>query len=146
MPRSALSSSKLTHAGKPTKGKARKKIKVYLDQQIVEAYEGNERIIRFECVTGDKWGPTERGTYFIGRRYGNHRSEKYNVDMDWCMFFSPDGKAFHQYHGSMNFSLMRATKKYLTDMVGSRGCIRLREADAKVLFEWTPEGTEVNIS
>lgn len=146
MPRSALSSSKQRHTEKPGKGRARKKIKVYLDQQIVEAYEGEERIFRFECVTGDKWGPTERGTYFISLRHEDYRSRKYKVDMDWCMFFSADGKAFHQYHGSMNFNLMRATKKYVSDVVGSRGCVRLREADAKALFLWTPRGTEVNIS
>lgn len=146
MPRSALSSSKVKRAVRSAQGKAPKKIKVYLDQQIVEAYEGGERVFRFECVTGDKWGPTERGTFFIGRRYEDYRSVKYKVDMDWCMFFSADGKAFHQYHGAMNFSLMRTSKKHLTDMVGSRGCVRLREADAKALFHWTPEGTEVNIS
>ncbi len=146
MPRSALSSSRQKRTEKPTKGGGKKKIKVYLDQQIVEAYQGTERIFRFECVTGDKWGPTERGTYFIGRRHEDYRSRKYDVDMDWCMFFSADGKAFHQYHGRVNFALMRSTKKYVSDMIGSRGCVRLREADAKALFVWTPQGTEVNIS
>jgi len=146
MPRSALSPSKQKHSEKPVKGASKRKIKVYLDQQIVEAYEGEERIFRFECVTGDKWGPTERGTYFIGRKHEDYRSQKYKVDMDWCMFFSADGKAFHQYHEAMNFDLMRATKRYVSDMVGSRGCVRLREADAKTLFLWTPQRTEVNIS
>jgi len=149
MPRSALTGSKIeppNGAEKIATEKGKKLIKVYLDQQIVEAYEGTERVLRFECVTGDMFGPTDRGKFFIGAKYPDYRSRKYKVDMDWCMFFSADGKAFHQYHGSANFSLMRNTKRYLTDLVGSRGCVRLREADAKTFFEWAPKGTEVLIS
>jgi lipoprotein-anchoring transpeptidase ErfK/SrfK len=150
MPRSALAGSKIKLGNGAKKGAIeegkKKLIKVYLDQQIVEAYEGTERIMRFECVTGDRFGTTDRGKFFIGRKFEDYRSNKYKVDMDWCMFFSEDGKAFHQYHGSANFSLMRNAKRFLTDLVGSRGCVRLREADAKALFQWTPKGTEVVIS
>lgn len=149
MPRSALSGSKIKStkgSENSAKGKGRKRIKVYLDQQIVEAYEGAERIFRFECVTGDKNGPTEPGRFRIYPKKEKYTSNKYKVPMDYAMFFTPDRRAFHKYHGPMPFSLMRSTKRYVTDLVGSKGCVRLREADAIALFEWTPEHTEVHIS
>jgi lipoprotein-anchoring transpeptidase ErfK/SrfK len=146
MPRSALTGSKIKLDTEPSKGKAKKVIRVNLALQIVEAYEGTERIFRFECVSGDKYGQTDRGTFKIDRQHRKYRSKSYDVQMDYAMFFTPDGKAFHQYHGSAPFALMRSTKMYLTDLVGSRGCVRLREADAKALFEWTPRFTVVHIS
>jgi lipoprotein-anchoring transpeptidase ErfK/SrfK len=58
------------------------------------------------------------------------------------MFFSADGKAIHQYHGLVPLSVVRAAKS-ASDWFGSHGCVRLTEADAKALFEWTPEMTKV---
>lgn len=151
MPRSALTGSKVKRtqsAEKSATGKGKKLIKVYLDQQIVEAYEGAERIFRFECVTGE-WGKTDKGTFRIREKFPIYRSHTYNAQMNYAMFFTPDRKGFHQYHGPMPMALLRHAKRHVTDYVGSKGCVRLREADAKALFEWTPEPpvkTEVIIS
>jgi len=126
-------------------GKARKLIKVNLALQILEAYEGEERIYKFECVTGDALNSTRRGKWRIFRKEQDYRSREYKVDMDYAMFFY-QGQAIHQYHGMMNFSVMRNTRKYVTDMVGSAGCVRLREADARALFFWAPYQTEVHVA
>lgn len=148
MPRSALTGSKIKPAKsleKVAKGKAKKVIKVDLALQILEAYEGTERVFKFECVTGDTWNETSRGKWKIFRKEEDYRSNEYKVDMDYAMFFYR-GQAIHQYHGSANFSLMRNAKKYMTDFVGSAGCVRLREADARTLFFWAPYHTEVHVS
>lgn len=99
-------------------------------------------------MTGE-WGKTDKGTFKIREKFLRYRSGNYNVQMDYAMFFTPDRKGFHQYHGAMPVALLRNAKRHITDFVGSKGCVRLREADAKALYEWTPEPpvkTEVVIS
>lgn len=148
MPASVLTGSKIKNtesAAESTNGKARKIIKVNLGLQILEAYEGAERVFNFKCVTGDMNHATSRGKWKIFRKEEDYISRAYKVDMDYAMFFHK-GQAIHQYHGIINFSLMRFTKKYVTELVGSAGCVRLREADAKALFFWAPYRTEVHVS
>ncbi|HHL4083217.1 L,D-transpeptidase [Burkholderia sp. A2] len=50
-------------------------------------------------MTGDSEHPTDRGAFRIMRKYPTYRSRAYNVQMDYAMFFTGDGKALHQYHG-----------------------------------------------
>jgi len=120
-------------------------IKVNLAQQIVEVYEGTERIFRFECVTGDKDHPTDRGTFKILRKHHPYRSRTYNVQMDYAMFFTHDGKALHQYHGMAPLSIVRTARSSISDWFGSHGCVRLAEADAKALYKWATVGTTVSV-
>lgn len=122
-----------------------KTIKVNLAQQIVEAYEGTERIFRFECVTGDKDHPTDRGTFRILRKHHPYRSRTYNVQMDYAMFFTHDGKALHQYHGVVPLSIVRTARSSVSEWFGSHGCVRLAEADAKALYGWAAVGTTVMV-
>lgn len=148
MPRSALtgSNTKPTQvAASSATSKGKKLIKVYLEEQIVEAYDGTERVFRFACVTGE-WGKTDRGKFKIREKFPIYRSRTYDAQMNYAMFFTADRKGFHQYHGPLPIALLRQTKRHITDYVGSKGCVRLREADAAALFEWTPRKTEVLIS
>lgn len=142
MPRSTLTGVKPESASSARTSSSlqtgAKLIKVHLDQQVVEAYEGSERVFRFECVTGEL-GKTDRGTFRIREKFAIYRSRTYNVQMNYAMFFTPDRKGFHQYHGPMPISVLRHAKRHLTDFVGSKGCVRLTEEDARTLFEWTPE-------
>ena len=141
-----MTTSKSTATKKINSGhgeKAKKTIKVYLANQILEAYDGSERVFRFECVTGDADHPTIPGKFIIDRQYKTYRSHQYKVQMNYAMFFS-HGKAIHQYHGFLPLPLVRASKS-VTDLVGSHGCVRLSEADARALFDWTPRFTEVHV-
>lgn len=122
----------------------KKKIRVNLSTQTVEAFEGDRRVHRFECVSGDQAHPTDTGSFKIMRKYEKYRSHAYNVPMNFAMFFTMDGKALHQYHGS-GFSVVRAFKTAVSDWFGSHGCVRLTEEDARTLFDWTPIGTVVNV-
>ncbi|WP_349252623.1 L,D-transpeptidase [Burkholderia sp. AU32357] len=56
-------------------------------------------MFRFDCVTGDSEHPTDRGAFRIMRKYPTYRSRAYNMQMNYAMFFTGDGKALHQYHG-----------------------------------------------
>lgn len=78
--------------------RGKKVIKVSLELQVLEAYEGVERIFRFECVTGSRDHPTDRGAFRVNWRAKSHVSNIYKVRMDFALFFTADGKAIHQYH------------------------------------------------
>lgn len=131
---------------KTSPSKSRKVIKVDLTAQLVDAYDGNERIHRFECVSGDKDHPTDRGKFKIQRKYEIYRSRAYNVQMNYAMFFTADGKALHQYHGAVPLNIVRTFRGKVSEWFGSHGCVRLSEADARALFEWAPLGTSVEVS
>jgi lipoprotein-anchoring transpeptidase ErfK/SrfK len=122
-----------------------KRIVVDLDTQTLKAYEGADVVFAFDCVTGDKNHPTDAGTFHVFQKDKNHISHAYNVPMHYAMFFTHDGKALHQYHGLVPLAIVRALKESVTDYLGSHGCVRMTEADAKVLFDWTPVGTAVQI-
>ena len=122
-----------------------KVIKVDLMAQLVDAYDGGERIHRFECVSGDKDHPTDCGKFKIQRKYETYRSHAYNVQMNYAMFFTGDGKALHQYHGAVPLTVVRTFRSKVSEWFGSHGCVRLCEEDARALFDWAPIGTTVEV-
>lgn len=129
------------------KKQPKKVIKVNLAMQILEAYEDDTRIFRFECVTGDSDHPTDKGTFTIwdtGRRYV---SNTYHVPMHYALFFTKDRKAIHQYHGQIPLSVIRSARQNVSEWFGSHGCVRLTEPHAKALFNWADKGnTTVSVS
>ena len=117
-------------------------IRVSTATQTVEALENGSRAYFLDCVTGDSAHPTDKGTFRIFDKRHPYHSRKYDVDMNYAMFFTKDGKALHQYHGLVPLSIIR-TLKSGTDYFGSHGCVRLTENDARTLFQWTPHRTIV---
>jgi lipoprotein-anchoring transpeptidase ErfK/SrfK len=99
-------------------------------------------VFRFPGMTGAEDHPTDPGVFKIFRKNEKHHSRAYDADMNDAMFFSNDGEAVHQYHGP--FRLARFMKT-LSDWVGSHGCVRLEESEARSLFQWTPVGTLVHV-
>jgi lipoprotein-anchoring transpeptidase ErfK/SrfK len=130
-----------------SKDKNKQVIKISLAHQIVEAFEGMTRVFRFECVTGDKDHPTDRGVFKIIRKPPDYRyrSRAYNVQMNYPLFFTSDGKALHQYHGYVPLSVVRTARSAVSEWFGSHGCVRLAQADAKALYEWASIGTAVQV-
>jgi len=122
-----------------------KLIKVNLSLQIVEAFENNKPVYKFDCVTGDSDHPTDSGFFKILRKEHPYRSHKYNVQMDYAMFFTHDGKALHQYHGVVPLSLVRTMRNNISEWFGSHGCVRLAEMDANTLYKWANIGTTVEV-
>ena len=63
--------------------------------------------------------------------------------MPYTMFFTADGKAIH---GTQMTALRSYLHTYLTESVGSQGCVGLTDDDAKALFEWAPLGTLIVVT
>lgn len=122
---------------------ARKEIRVFLEERLLEAYEDGKLKYQFECIIGTDDHPTLPGKFQIFRKQKICRSVKYNAQMNYAMFFEADGKAIHQYH--WNFALARVANQVASGAFGSHGCVRLKEEDVAVLFDWAPVGTPVNI-
>ncbi len=122
-----------------------KHIAVDLEEQMVRAYEDDKQVYEFICVSGDDDLPTDKGVFAIYRKEHPYRSKTYNVEMDYAMFFTEDGKALHQYHGPVPLSVVRAMKQDVSEWFGSHGCVRLEEEAARTLYEWAPLKTKVTI-
>lgn len=120
-----------------------KEIHVHIDQQVLQAFDGEEEVFRFDVVTGKDGKETTAGRYKIFRKHEQYTSKTYGSEMPYTMFFTADGKAIHG-------TLFAPLRSYLHSMgvesVGSQGCVGLTDDNAKVLFDWAPEGTPVVVS
>ena len=135
----AATSSLSTYDAAP---RAKKEIHVNIEQQTLIAIENGNEVYTFDVVTGKDGKETVAGRYSIFRKEEKYTSKKYGSEMPYTMFFSSDGKAIHGTHMSALRSYLHA---YLTESVGSQGCVGLTDDDAKALFEWAPLGTPVVI-
>jgi lipoprotein-anchoring transpeptidase ErfK/SrfK len=127
---------------KPGAGQAggAKVIYVMTDEQKLYAWEGNKLIYEFDVVTGRPGKETEVGVYRISRKYKEYTSKTYGSDMPFTMFFSEDGKAIH---GTRMAAVRSFLHAYITEHVGSQGCVGLAEDDAEKMFAWTPANTRI---
>ena len=123
--------------GETSKGK---EIQVFIERQILIALENGEEIYSFDIVTGRDGKETTAGTYKIFRNHEKYTSKTYGSEMPYTMFFTEDGKAIH---GTTMATLRSYLHSYLTESVGSQGCVGLTDDDAKALFAWAPVGTPV---
>ena len=109
-----------------------KAILVYIDQQRLFAFEDYKLIHEFDVVTGRPGKETMTGKFKITRKVKDYTSKKYDAPMPYSMFFSEDGKAIH---GTTMGTLRSYLHAYLTESVGSQGCVGLTDDNAKALFD-----------
>lgn len=121
---------------------APKTIYVVTDEQKLYAWEGNELVYEFHIVSGRPGKETHPGVFAVSRKYEDYTSKTYDAPMPYSMFFTNDGKAIHGTQYATARSYLHA---YVTESVGSHGCVGLTEEDAKTLFEWAPMSTRVVI-
>ena len=115
---------------------------VNTDEQKIYAWEDDELIYEFHVVTGRPGKETIAGRFETLRKYEDYTSHTYGAEMPYSMFFTYDGKAIH----GTNMALVRSfVHAYLTESVGSHGCVGLAEEEAALLFEWAPLGTRVDV-
>jgi lipoprotein-anchoring transpeptidase ErfK/SrfK len=119
---------------------ANKEIHVFIDEQVLIAFEDGEEVYSFDVVTGRDGKETEAGRYQVFRKHEKYTSKAYGSEMPYTMFFTEDGKAIH---GTQMATLRSYLHSYLTESVGSQGCVGLTDDDAQALFEWAPMGTTV---
>lgn len=127
-------------AGWCEQAQKKKEIRVYIEQQSLSALEDGEEVYSFDIVTGRDGKETTAGKYKIFRKHEKYTSKTYGSEMPYTMFFTADGKAIH---GTQMATLRSYLHAYLTESVGSEGCVGLTDDNAKALFEWAPEGTPV---
>jgi lipoprotein-anchoring transpeptidase ErfK/SrfK len=120
-----------------------KAIHVYVESQTLEATEDGVPVYSFDIVTGQPGKETTLGTFYVSNKHEEYVSKTYGSEMPYTMFFSADGKAIHGTHMATLRSYLHA---YVTESVGSQGCVGLTDDNARALFEWTPSGTPVIIS
>ena len=118
----------------------KKEIRVFIEQQVLVALEDGEELYSFDIVTGRDGKETTAGRYKIFRKHEKYTSKTYGSEMPYTMFFTEDGKAIH---GTQMATLRSYLHSYLTDSVGSQGCVGLTDDNAKALFDWAPVGTPV---
>ncbi len=117
-----------------------KLIRVYIDRQVLVALEGEKKVYIFDVVTGAEGKETEPGNYKIFQKHLKYASKTYGSEMPYTMFFTPDGKAIH---GTLMPNVRSYLHSYVTQSVGSRGCVGLSDDAAKILFDWAPVGTPI---
>lgn len=115
---------------------------VNTDEQKIYAWEDGELIYEFHVVTGRHGKETTAGRFETLRKYEDYTSHTYGAEMPYSMFFTYDGKAIHGTKMALVRSYVHA---YLTESVGSHGCVGLAEEEAALLFEWAPIGTRVDV-
>ncbi len=119
-----------------------KKIVVVIDTQVLLALEGDKVVYEYDVVTGRPKKETHPGDYRVSRKYKDYTSKTYGSEMPYSMFFSKDGKAIHGTQWATVRSYLHA---YVTESVGSHGCVGLSEENAKTLFSWAPVGTPIEV-
>lgn len=117
-----------------------KEIHVFIEEQVLIAFENGEEVYSFDIVTGRDGKETEAGKYQVFRKHEKYTSKSYGSEMPYTMFFTEDGKAIH---GTQMATLRSYLHSYLTESVGSQGCVGLTDDNAQALFEWAPLGTAV---
>jgi lipoprotein-anchoring transpeptidase ErfK/SrfK len=122
-----------------------KRILVNIDSQSITAFEGSEAVFYAPISTGvrstrppDNGIPTETplGRFYVARKMPSRHMGDGNITSDylayelvgvpWAIFFVSTGVAFHGTYWHNNFGVRM-----------SRGCVNLRNEDAKWLFRWT---------
>ncbi|WP_157974525.1 L,D-transpeptidase [Lewinella sp. IMCC34183] len=116
-----------------------KVIVVDLRSQTLHATDALQRIHKFHCASGTDEDPSPPGYYRIERKYPKYRSRTYDAQMDYAMFFHR-GYAIHMSHFVTVTSFLKSSG---VDALGSHGCIRLAEDNARELFAWAPLRTIV---
>ena len=120
----------------------KKAILVNVNDQILYAVDNFRIVYEFDVITGQPGKETTPGKFTIFKKIEDYTSKKYKAPMPYTMFFSKDGKAVH---GTKWATLRSYLHVYVTESVGSMGCVGLTEDDARELFGWAPVGTPVLI-
>ena len=129
-------------------GNSSKRIEVDLTNQTTSAYDGEKLIYRFLVSTG-KWNRTPTGNYKIWTKVRKQKMSGgskelgtyyYLPNVQYVMFFynnkvpKTDGYSFHEAYWHNNFGVPM-----------SHGCINMKLAESKLLYEWADVGTKISI-
>lgn len=111
-----------------------KHVVIDLTDQKLYAYENLQKVMEFHISTGRKGMETPLGEFFIQQKQVQGRAlKKY-------------GGAKLPYAQRLRGHILIHGYKSVPRYPDSHGCIRMRPADAKTLFNWTRIGTPVTLT
>jgi hypothetical protein len=103
------------------------------DRQLTWVQKGTKVVFGpVNMRSGRAQYPTRKGWHTVYWRHKNHVSTLYNQPMPYSQFFS-GGQAFHAVYGT------------IFTTVGSMGCVNLRLADARKLWDVLKKGDRVYV-
>ena len=119
-----------------------------LSKRIVEVYQGEELIATFPVAVGKRGWETPKGSFEVMQMIKDPAWEhpwngkivppgpKNPLGQRWIGFWT-DGKNFIGFHGTPNENLI--------GQAVSHGCVRMKNADIKKLFQLVSIGTAVTV-
>jgi len=118
-----------------------KLIDVDVTKQMMTIYEKGKQVRTFKVGTGVPGADTPIGEFNVQYKMPTARFQGTNVtgarydipDVKWVLAFMGD-YTIHGVYWRGNFGER-----------GSNGCVGLSDEDAKILYDWAPEGTRINI-
>lgn len=118
-----------------------KVIDVDVTRQIMTLYQQGRQVRTFMVGTGVPGADTPIGEFTVEYKMPKARFQGVNVngsrydipDVKWVLAFMGD----YTIHGAY----WRST----FGVPGSNGCVGLTDDDAKIVYDWAPEGTRINI-
>jgi lipoprotein-anchoring transpeptidase ErfK/SrfK len=116
------------------KSQSGKWIEIDLSDQRLYAHEGQKTVMKAVVSTGTRYYPTVTGRFKIYAKYRATRmtGPGYNLpNVPWTMYFYR-GYAIHGTYWHNNFGRPM-----------SHGCVNMKTAEAKRLYQWAPKGTLV---
>lgn len=121
--------------------KLEKRIKINIEKQELGYFLGGVRLGIFSVSTGKASMPTPKGEFYIGGKSPRAWSS-YGLWMPWWMSIKNCRFGIHELPEWPNG--YKEGRDHLGQPV-SHGCIRLGVGPAKLLYDWTPVGTKVDI-
>lgn len=123
-----------------------KRIEVNISQQRVYVWEGSHLVYTFIGSTGITTHPTRRGRFVIQSKIPMAVSTGLNLDMPYWLGIYYAGSTENGFHA---LPINRTSKvKLWGGLIGrpvSYGCVVLRDADMKTLYDWAEIGVVVDI-
>lgn len=114
-------------------------LKVDLSAQKAYAYKGTTLVNSFDVATGKPGHRTYTGVYYVNVKYSTQtmRGEDYvTPNVRWISYFN-GGEGFHA--APWNLGNISA------GIPSSHGCVNMRPADAKWVYDFAPIGTKVEV-
>ena len=121
---------------------------LHLSKRVVEVYQGEDLVATFPVAVGKTGWETPKGNFEVMQKIKDPAWEHpWNgkivppgpnnpLGQRWIGFWT-DGKNFIGFHGTPNESLI--------GQAVSHGCVRMKNADIKKLFELVSIGTSVTV-
>jgi len=119
-----------------------KNIVVHRQSNVLEFYEGTNRLARYSCVvgTGDS---TPLGEFKIQEKAHEKRFvPNTNKPLAWALKFTDE---WHAIHGTGHAVAKSWAQYFGMESYGAYSCVGLSDENAKRLFEWADVGTNVSI-